>query len=106
LQERLLNKTTEFDDQIRAHRLELDDSRRAYRDELDQLRRENTDGADRLSRAHRDEVRELERRAIVDVEDRLRELERKHDAKLDEERSRRLREVQKMSKETWHESRP
>lgn len=96
MQERLLNKTTEFDDQIRAHRLELDDSRRAYRDELDQLRRENTDGADRLSRAHRDEVRELERRAMVDVEDRLRELERKHDAKLDEERSRRLREVQSL----------
>lgn len=32
----------------------------------------------------------------MDVEDRLRELERKHDAKLDEERSRRLREVQSL----------
>jgi kinesin family protein C1 len=94
LQERLLNKTTEFNDQLRAHRHELDESRRAYRDEIDELRRELANGADRLSRAHRDEVRELERRATVDVEDRIRELERRHDAKLDEERSRRLREAQ------------
>lgn len=96
MQERLLNKTTEFDDQFRAHRHELDECRRAYRDETDQLRRELAEGADRLSRVHRDEVRELERRATVDVEDRLRELERKHDAKLDEERGRRLREVQSL----------
>ena len=96
LQERLLDKSTDFDDQIRAHRAELDDSRRAYRDEIDQLRRENADTADRLLRAHREEVRELERRATVDVDDKFRELERKADAKIDEERSRRLREVQNL----------
>lgn len=39
-------------------------------------------------------MRELERRATVDVGDRLRELERKHDDAVSEERSRRLREVQ------------
>lgn len=94
MQERLFDKTTEFDDQIRAHRLELEDSRRAYRDEIDQLRRENADAIDGITRAHRDEVRELERRATVDVGDRLRELERKHDDAVSEERSRRLREVQ------------
>jgi kinesin family member C1 len=96
LQERLLDKSADFDDQIRAHRAELDDSRRVYRDEIDQLRRESADTADRLLRAHREEVRELERRATVDVDDRVREMERKANAKVDEERSRRLREVQNL----------
>lgn len=96
LQDRLLTMTINFDEQIRAHRVDIDDARRDYRNEIDQIRRENADEVDRLLRVHRDELRELERRSAIDVEDRLREMERKNDAKLDEERSRRLREVQNL----------
>jgi kinesin family protein C1 len=82
LQERLTSADAALHDQVRSHRLEVDDTKRDHRNEIDQLRRDNTDEIDRLLRVHRDEVRELERRATVDVEDRIRELERRNDAKL------------------------
>lgn len=96
LHEILHNKSREYDEQMRAHLLELDDLRRAHRNEIDELRRENADAIDRLSRTHREEVRELEKGAAADVGDRLREMERKHDARLDEERSERLREIRNL----------
>jgi kinesin family protein C1 len=74
----------------------MDDSRRAHRDEIDQVRRENADESDRILREHRHEVQALERRAMVDVGDRLRELERKNEATLEAERSRRIRDVQNL----------
>lgn len=94
LQERLLTATTTLDDQIRIHRIEIDDARRDHRNEIDQLRRGNSDEVERLLRLHREELRELERRSTVELEDRLRELERRNNAELNEERVRRLHEVQ------------
>jgi kinesin family protein C1 len=96
LQEKLLTATTNFDDQVRAHRIEIDDARRDHRSEIDQLRRRNDDEIERLLREHRTELRELERKSSVELEDRIRELERRNDAKLDEETSRRQREVQNL----------
>ena len=74
--------------------MEIDDARREHRNEIDQLRRDNANEADRLLRLHRDEIRELERRSTGALEDRIREIERSSDLKLEEERNRRLREVQ------------
>jgi kinesin family protein C1 len=96
LQEKLLTATTNFDDQVRAHRIEIDDARRDHRSEIDQLRRRNDDEIERLLREHRTELRELERKSSVELEDRIRELGRRNDAKLDEETSRRQREVQNL----------
>ena len=94
IQEKLLTATTTLDEQIRAHRIEIDDARRDHRNEIDQLKRDHTDEVDRLLRLHRDELRELERRSMVELEDRIRELEKRDEAKLDEEKTRRLRDVQ------------
>ena len=96
LQEKLLTATTNFDDQVRSHRIEVDDARRDHRSEIEQLRRRNDDEIERLLREHRTELRELERKSSVESEDRIRELERRNDAKLDEESSRRQREVQNL----------
>ena len=74
--------------------MEIDDARREHRNEIDQLRRDNANEADRLLRLHRDEIRELERRSTGALEDRIREIERSSDLKFEEERNRRLREVQ------------
>lgn len=95
-QQRLLAATTTLDDQIRAHRMEIDDARREHRNEIDQLRRDNANEADRLLRLHRDEVRELERRSSGALEERIREVERSGELKLEEERNRRIREVQEL----------
>lgn len=60
------------------------------------MRRENTDEIDRLLRLHRDELKDLERRAAIELEDKIRELERRNNDKLDEERDRWLREVHEL----------
>lgn len=96
LQERLLTTTASLDDQARIHRTEIDDSRRDHRIDIDQIRRVNGDEVDRLLRLHRDDMQELEKRMAVELEERIRELERRNDGKLDEERARRLREVQEI----------
>ncbi|ESZ89993.1 kinesin [Sclerotinia borealis F-4128] len=96
IQQRLLEATTTLDDNIRAHRLEMDDVNRNYRNETDKMRRDNTDELDRLLRTYRNNTLELERKAAVELDDRVRILERQNDAKLEEERKRRLREVQEL----------
>ncbi len=99
--QRLLTTTTNLDDERRArdderraHRLTMDDQSRDLRNEVDrvrrelteerrtevdQVRRQLTEEVERLIRVHRDELRELERRSNIEVED---------------ERRRRLQEVQ------------
>jgi len=104
VQTKLLTATSSLDDQIRSHRLEIDETRRENRNEVDQLRRDNAVEVDRLLRLHREELRELESRAAKQLEDRVRELERRNDATLDEERSRRLREVQDLESRIASES--
>lgn len=101
--QRLLNTTTSLDnerrtidDDRRAHRLALEDMNREYRNEIDQLRRdlseerrlevekvrrEMTEEVERLIRVHREELRELERRSNMDLED---------------ERRQRLQEIQEI----------
>ena len=93
IQQRLLTATTSLDDQLRIHRVEMDDVSREHRNEVDRLRRDNTAEIDELVRSHRGELKELERRVTAELEDKIREIERRNDATLDEERSRRLREV-------------
>lgn len=93
-----------LDEQQRAHRNELDDVKRESRNELDDLRREKMDEIDRLQRVHRDEMRDMERRATVEVDERIREVERRNNAALEEERSRRLREVQDLESRLSSES--
>jgi kinesin family member C1 len=72
-----------MDDESRAHRLEVDDLRRELteerRHEVEKVRRELTEEVERLIRVHREELRELERHSELDLED---------------ERRRRLQEVQ------------
>lgn len=104
LQQSLLTANAGFDEQIRAHRIELDDAKRENRNEIDQMKRDNTDEIDRMLRKHRDELREMERRATVELEDRIRDLERRNNATLEEERSRRLREVQELESRIASES--
>jgi kinesin family member C1 len=75
----------EMDDQTRERRLESDETRRRLneerRHEVDQVRRELTEECERLIRVHREELRELERRSNNDIE---------------EERCRRLTEVEEI----------
>jgi kinesin family protein C1 len=96
LEKRLLNVTTNLDDQMRAHRIEVDDNDRARRNEVERLRRENTDEVDRVHRQHRDELRDVERRSALELDDKIREIDRKAEEKIAEERSKRLREVQQL----------
>src|ERR1700722_3951536 len=99
--QRLLTTTTSLDDERRtldderrAHRIAMDDQSRELcyeierirrehsegrRQEVDQVRRQLTEEVERLIRVHREELRELERRSNIDIED---------------ERRRRLQEVQ------------
>jgi len=104
LQQNLMAANAGLDEQMRIHRIELDDAKRESRNEIDQMKRDNTDEMDRLLRKHRDELREMERRATVELEDRIRDLERRNNATLDEERSRRLREVQDLESRIASES--
>jgi kinesin family protein C1 len=96
LEKRLLNATTSLEDQMRAHRIEIDENDRARRNEVEKLRRENTDEVDRVLRKHRDELREVERRSALELDDKIREMDRKAKEQIAEERSRRLREVQEL----------
>ncbi|KAF7857168.1 hypothetical protein EAF04_009409 [Stromatinia cepivora] len=96
IQQRLLETTNALDDNIRAHRLEMDDVNRDHRNETDKMRRDNIDEIDRLIRTHRNDMLEQERKAALELDDRVRILERQNDAKLEEERNRRLREVQEL----------
>lgn len=72
-----------MDDQVREHRNEIDSLRRDLaeerRQEVEKVRRELTEEVERLIRVHREELRELERRSSIEIED---------------ERRRRLQEVQ------------
>jgi kinesin family member C1 len=96
LQQKLLTTNSSLDDQLRAHRIELDDAKREHRNEVDRVRRDHTDEIDRLIRLHRDELRELERRTTLELDDKVRELEKRSNENLEEERTRRLREVQEL----------
>ncbi|RDL34375.1 putative carboxy-terminal kinesin 2 [Venustampulla echinocandica] len=99
LHQKLLAATTSLDDQMRAHHIEMDDTKREYRNEVDKLRRDHTDEIDRLLRLHRDEIHELERRTVLELDSKIRELERANNDKLQEERTRRLLEVQELEGE-------
>ncbi|KAH8805715.1 P-loop containing nucleoside triphosphate hydrolase protein [Xylogone sp. PMI_703] len=94
LQERLLRSTSQFDDQIRAHRLEMDNINQQHRNDMDKLRREKTDEIERLIRLHRDDLHALERRAASELEDKIKELEKRGDSRLDEEKARHMRELE------------
>ncbi|KAL2064243.1 hypothetical protein VTL71DRAFT_4737 [Oculimacula yallundae] len=96
LQQNLLTAKGSLDEQTRVHKFELDDLRRDSRSEADQIKRDNIDEMDRILRKHRDETREIERRATVELEDKIRDLERRYNATLEEERGQRLREVQEL----------
>ncbi|TVY87337.1 Kinesin-like protein, partial [Lachnellula willkommii] len=96
LQQKLLTTNSSLDDQLRAHRIELDDSKREHRNEVDRVRRDHTDEIDRLIRLHRDEIRELERRTTLELDDKVRDMEKRNHDNLEEERIRRLREVQEL----------
>jgi kinesin family protein C1 len=106
MQEKLYAATTSLDDNLRAHRIEVDDISRNHRSEVDKIRRDNTEEIDRLLRVHRDELREAERKVGIELDERVRDLERRNDSKLEEERTRRLREVQELESQiaTGHHS--
>jgi kinesin family protein C1 len=106
MQEKLYAATTTLDDNLRAHRIEVDDISRNHRSEVDKIRRDNTEEIDRLVRMHRDELREAERKVGIELDERVRDLERRNDSKLEEERTRRLREVQELESQiaTGHHS--
>ncbi|KAM3081135.1 kinesin-like nuclear fusion protein [Clarireedia jacksonii] len=106
MQEKLYAATTSLDDNLRAHRIEVDDISRSHRSEVDKIRRDNTEEIDRLLRVHRDELREAERKVGIELDERVRDLERRNDSKLEEERTRRLREVHELESQiaTGHHS--
>lgn len=104
LQQRLLTATANLDDRIRAHHAEIDDLKRECRSEVDQTRREKQDEVDKLLRLHRDDLRKYEQQAASEVEERMKELERRNEAKLEDERSQRRREVQELESKITSES--
>ncbi|KAI9047983.1 hypothetical protein LZ554_007781 [Drepanopeziza brunnea f. sp. 'monogermtubi'] len=104
LHQDLIAANASLSEQLRAHRIELDDANRESRITLDQMRREKTDEIDSLLRAHRDQMRQMEHRATVEVDDKIRDMERRNNAALEEERSRRLREVQDLESRITSES--
>jgi kinesin family protein C1 len=104
LNQRLMTATANLDDKMRAHHTELDDLKRECRREVDQLRRDNSEEVDKLLRLHRDDLRKFEGRAATDLEEKVRDMERRNDAKLEDERNRRLREVQELESKITSES--
>lgn len=104
LQQRLLTATANLDDRIRAHHAEIDNLKRECRNEVDQTRREKQDEVDKLLRLHRDDLRKYEQQAAAEVEERMKELERRNEAKLEDERSQRRREVQELESKITSET--
>ncbi|KAI9711990.1 MAG: kinesin-like nuclear fusion protein [Bogoriella megaspora] len=85
--------TNEVEDLTRKYRNEMDDTLDRHRKERERLRKEAEDETDGLKKEHRDEVDRLIRQHKED----LSELEARLKAKIDEERSGRVREVQDLS---------
>lgn len=91
--QRILTVTETADDDRRSQRIELDDAMRDHRREVDQLRRDMSEELDRLKKTHQrdmsDELERLERNHREEV----RELERRSNLRLEEEDRRRIQEV-------------
>lgn len=104
LSQKLMTASANLDDKMRAHHAEIDDIKRSHRDETDHLRKAKQEEVENLLRLHRDDLRECEKRVTAEVEERLKELERRNDAVLSEERSRRFREVQELESRITFES--
>ncbi|GAB7349771.1 hypothetical protein MBLNU459_g0494t2 [Dothideomycetes sp. NU459] len=83
----------EVDDLRRRHRNEMEDTRDSQRKELERLQREARDESERLRKEAQDEADRLNRTRREELADRERELK----AEAEEERSRRLREVQELT---------
>ncbi|KAI9792205.1 MAG: kinesin-like nuclear fusion protein [Peltula sp. TS41687] len=79
---RLTTTMTNSDDEMRKHRLELDDLERRHRDQLDGLKREAKEVTDQQSKKHVDELHEVKRR---------------YEGEVENERSRRLKQVQELA---------
>lgn len=85
--------TYEVDDLRRKHRHDHDDLKDAHRKEMERLRRETQEEADTLRRQAEtgsSSLRQAHREELAEVERRLK-------AELDDERSRRIQEVQEVS---------
>lgn len=104
LHQRLLTATANLDEKMRAHHDEIDELKRGARDEADKLRREKSEEINNLLQLHREDMRKFERRAAEEIDEKVKELERRHDAKLEDERNRRIREVQELESKITSES--
>jgi kinesin family protein C1 len=81
------------DDDRRSHRIELDDAVHGHRRELDQLRRDMTEEVDRVKKIHqRNKDDELERLEKAHREE-IREMEHRNTLRLEEEDRRRAQEL-------------
>ncbi|KAK4983453.1 kinesin-like nuclear fusion protein, partial [Elasticomyces elasticus] len=85
--------TFEVDDLRRKHRNETEDTKDQHRKEIDRLRREAREETDRLRKEAQDEAVRLARSRKEDLAD----LEKELKAEIEEERSRRIREVQEVT---------
>ncbi|KAG9232533.1 P-loop containing nucleoside triphosphate hydrolase protein [Amylocarpus encephaloides] len=91
-----ISLATSLDEQARASKIEIDDLNRSHRYELDDIRRERLAEEERQLRSHRDETHELKRQAAMELQDKILEIEKNLESKLEEERSRRIREVEEL----------
>ncbi|SZF05993.1 unnamed protein product [Blumeria hordei] len=103
-QQSLLDMTKSLDDQIRSQRIEMENLRWENRNEVEKIRRENTEEIDSLSRLHRDQLRESERKKLLEHEESIREIERRNNAILEKEKARNLAEIQLMEQKLTSES--
>lgn len=103
-QQSLSDMTKSLDDQIRSQRIEMENLRWENRNEVEKIRRENSEEIDSLSRLHRDQLRESERKKLLEQEESIREIERRNNALLEEEKAKNLAEIQLMERKLTSES--
>jgi kinesin family protein C1 len=101
---KLSSANLQLDDMKRSHSFEIDDLRRKNRNELEDVKDDHRKELERLQREAKDELDRLRKDAQEEADranktrrEYLAEKERELRAELEEERSRRLREVQELT---------
>ncbi|KAI9889632.1 MAG: kinesin-like nuclear fusion protein [Vezdaea aestivalis] len=85
----------QMEDVERQHRREIEDQERKSRDELDRADRQFREDMNKLNREAQESIERLSR----EHQNKLRELEQQTGSQVDEERSKRLREIQELNTE-------
>lgn len=103
-QQKHMDVSAELVDKMRGHHNEIDELKREARAEVDKLSREKLNEINNALQSNRDDIRKFERKAAEELDEKVKELERRYEAKLDDERNRRIREVQDLESKITSES--